>query len=214
MGGYLTVVTNQVITAANHNTYIRDQTVNQLASVAARDSAITAATDGMYCTTLDADYLWRHNGSKWLRQEALVVKTADTTFASLTTLTDDATLLFPIDINSTYCFEFEILYSAGSTPKYSHAIKFPASCRMDYSRNGPDSAATPVVFRDASVNVASGSATISGPTAGGTGSFTYKGIIASGATSGNVVFQAAQSVSSATTCTTQRGSYIKHWQVA
>lgn len=212
MGGYHTRATGQPITADNHNTYIRDQTLNQFASVSARDSAIVSGTDGMYATTLDADYLWRHNGSKWLRQEALVVKTADTSFSLLTTLTDDATLLFPVDINSTYWFEFELLWSAGATPKYAHALKFPASCRMDYSRSGLDSSAA--MFRDAQVNVASGSSTTSAPTAGGTGSSTFRGIIVTGATSGNVVFQAAQGTSNATTCTTQRGSFVKHWQVA
>lgn len=211
---YTTVVAGTTITAAYGNANIRDQVITPFASTAARDSAITSPVSGMFCTTTDAGYIWRYSGSKWLRQEFLVVKTADTTFSSLTTLTSDATLLFPVDINSTYQFEFEILFSAGSTPKYSHAIIFPASCRMDYSRNGPDSAATPVVFRDASVNVASGAGTSSSPTAGGTGSFTYKGIIVTGATSGNVVFQAAQSVSSGTTCTTQRGSYVKSWQTA
>lgn len=211
---YTTLVAGTTITAAWANASVRDQVITPFASVAARDSAITVPVNGMFSTTTDTGYIWRYTTSKWLRQEAIAVKTSDTTFSSLTTLTDDATLLFPIDINSTYQFEFEIMFSAGSTPKYSYALKFPAGCRMDYSRNAGDSAATPVVFRDAQVNVGTGSATTSSPTAGGTGAATFKGIIVSGATSGSVTFQAAQFVSSGTTCTTQRGSYVKHWQTA
>lgn len=211
---YTTLVAGTTITAAWANASVRDQVITPFASTAARDSAITAPVNGMLCTTTDTGYLWYYRTSKWLRQEAVVMKTSDTTFSTLTTLTDDATLLFPVDINSTYMFEFEILFSAGSTPKYAYALKFPASCRMDYSRCAGDSSATPVVFRDASVNVASGSATTSSPTAGGTGAATFRGMIVTGATSGNVVFQACQSVSSATTCTTQRGSFVKHWQTA
>jgi hypothetical protein len=209
---FTTLVPSTTITSSWANANVRDQVITPFASVAARDSAITAPVNGQYCTTTDTGSMWRYNGAKWLRQEEFVIKTADTAFASLTTLTDDPALLFPVDINSTYLFEIEILWSAAATPKYAYAIRFPAGCRMDYSRSVLD--ASGVTLRDAQVNVASGTGTTSGPTANGTGATTFRGTIVTGATSGSVVFQAAQSVSSATTCTTQRGSFIRYRQVA
>lgn len=65
MGGYNTAVTGAVITAANHNTYVRDQTVNQFATAAARDAAITAPSEGMVAYLADSDTLWFYSGSAW-----------------------------------------------------------------------------------------------------------------------------------------------------
>lgn len=55
MGGYFTPTPNTPISTSDHNTYVRDQTVNQFASAAARSSAITAPSEGMVSYRNDAD---------------------------------------------------------------------------------------------------------------------------------------------------------------
>lgn len=47
MPGYYSASAGQVITAANWNSYVRDQTVNVFANAAARTSAIPTPSDGM-----------------------------------------------------------------------------------------------------------------------------------------------------------------------
>lgn len=54
-GGYHTRSPGNTITAANHNEFIRDQVVNQFASTAARDAAITSPVEGMVCYVASGD---------------------------------------------------------------------------------------------------------------------------------------------------------------
>lgn len=65
MGGYYTAVTGNTITAANWNTYVRDQTANVFATASARTAAITAPTEGMVSYLSDTDTLWYYSGSAW-----------------------------------------------------------------------------------------------------------------------------------------------------
>jgi hypothetical protein len=66
LGGYYSPNPNETITAANWKAYVRDQTVNQFASAAARASAITSPTAGMMSYRTDANTLEQYNGSAWV----------------------------------------------------------------------------------------------------------------------------------------------------
>ena len=60
-----------VLTAAQVNTYLMDQTIMRFASEAARDAAFGGAGEptlavGMFAYTIDTLTLWVYNGSAWV----------------------------------------------------------------------------------------------------------------------------------------------------
>jgi hypothetical protein len=65
MVGYNTRVAGTTITAAAHNTDVRDQVVSQFASAAARNSAITSPLEGMLAALLDVNGLSAYSGAAW-----------------------------------------------------------------------------------------------------------------------------------------------------
>lgn len=65
MGGYYTAVAGNTITAANWNTYVRDQTVNVFATYSALTSAVTAPLEGMVVYLTDTDTFWFYKNSNW-----------------------------------------------------------------------------------------------------------------------------------------------------
>ncbi len=91
MGGYFTPTTGNVISTTEHNTYVRDQTVNQFASSAARASAITSPSEGMISYLADTNSFEYYTGSAWerfeLRPRTAVVRRTTTQSISNTTLT-------------------------------------------------------------------------------------------------------------------------------
>jgi hypothetical protein len=90
LGGYYSPNPNETITAANWKTYVRDQTVNQFASAAARTSAITSPAAGMVSYRTDANTLEQYNGTAWvpagmqlIASNTLGVAAASVTFSSI-----------------------------------------------------------------------------------------------------------------------------------
>lgn len=67
MGGYNTAVDGATIDPDDHNEFVRDQTVNQFASSAARSSAISVPTEGMVTTLADTDEVDVYDGSGWVQ---------------------------------------------------------------------------------------------------------------------------------------------------
>lgn len=59
-------VANEVLTAADVNTYLQNQAVMTFASTAARTTAIPTATEGMITYLTDADVFEVYNGSAWV----------------------------------------------------------------------------------------------------------------------------------------------------
>jgi hypothetical protein len=66
VGGYYSPNPNDTLTAANWDAYVRNQTVNQFASAAARASAITSPAAGMMSYRTDANTLEQYNGTAWV----------------------------------------------------------------------------------------------------------------------------------------------------
>lgn len=73
--GFLTFTDGQVLTAAQVNTYLMEQTIMVFATTTARDTAITSPTEGMFAFTKDADKLWFYTGATWTE----ITLTADIT---------------------------------------------------------------------------------------------------------------------------------------
>jgi hypothetical protein len=66
-GGYHSYTTGQVLDAPELNQYVRDQTVNQFATTANRDSAISTPVEGMVAAITGEDRLYVYDGSAWQR---------------------------------------------------------------------------------------------------------------------------------------------------
>lgn len=77
--GRKTFTAGEVLTAANVNGYLMDQSIMVFAGTAARSSAIATASAGMYSDLLDSGKLQRYNGSAWVD----VVPTATSSTATV-----------------------------------------------------------------------------------------------------------------------------------
>lgn len=64
--GYKAWINGDVLTASDVNTYLMQQTVMVFATTTARDTAITAPSEGMFAYTKDSDTLFYHTGSSWV----------------------------------------------------------------------------------------------------------------------------------------------------
>ena len=65
MGGYKNFVTGQVLTAADVQDYLMDQSVMVFGGTAARGSAIASPTEGMVTYLSDTDKVQVYNGTAW-----------------------------------------------------------------------------------------------------------------------------------------------------
>ena len=66
MAGFKEFVTGEILTAADVNSYLMEQSVMVFASTAARDAAITAPSEGMFAYSLADDSYYVYSGSAWL----------------------------------------------------------------------------------------------------------------------------------------------------
>lgn len=69
--GALLFTSGQVLTAAQVNTYLMDQTIMRFATTSARDAAFGGAgeptlAEGMFAYTDDTNTLWFYSGSAWV----------------------------------------------------------------------------------------------------------------------------------------------------
>lgn len=64
--GFRTFAAGEVLTAANVNTYLMQQTVQNFAGTAARSSAVTSPSEGMVAYLQDTDQLSYYDGSTWV----------------------------------------------------------------------------------------------------------------------------------------------------
>lgn len=63
--GYKSWVNGDVLTAGDVNTYLMEQSVMVFADVTARDTALTAPSEGMFVYTTDSDTLYYYDGATW-----------------------------------------------------------------------------------------------------------------------------------------------------
>jgi hypothetical protein len=101
--GFRTFAAGEVLTAANVNTYLMQQTVQNFATSAARSSAVTSPSEGMFAYLQDTDQLSYYDGSAWVtapgarplliapEERVNVAATAATGTVTLNTATDSVT---------------------------------------------------------------------------------------------------------------------------
>lgn len=220
MGGYYSPSPTNILTAANWKTYVRDQTINQFATAAARDSAITSPADGMYADLSDQDALTRYDGSAWRLFASAPVfarRTADATAISLsTTLTDDSALFVTVVANAVYVVQSQIIYTADPSGDLLIGWSGPASASFDWGINGPGSSQTTTTgtFYNGS-NTISGSDTVGGVSAVGSPVIARPGgVLVTSGTAGTFKFRWAQGTSNANGTTVKAGSYLYLTRVA
>jgi hypothetical protein len=87
--GFKTFAVAEVLTAANVNTYLMQQSVMVFADASARSTAITSPSEGMVTYLSDSNTLWVYDGSAWIE---VVTKPEVVNFAyasnTTSTLTD------------------------------------------------------------------------------------------------------------------------------
>lgn len=64
--GFRTFAAGEVLTASNVNTYLMQQTIQNFAGTAARSSAVTSPSEGMFAYLQDTDQLAYYDGSNWV----------------------------------------------------------------------------------------------------------------------------------------------------
>ena len=150
----------------------------------------------------------------------IYLKTGTTTRTSTTTLADDPDLIVPVEANGIYLIQFWVKYSGTTTS--SALIKtgwsVPSGTSFNRQVMGPGSGATDTGADNMSSHWGvHGSATAE--TYGGRGTTGNQlwlmewATVTVGSTAGNVGFQWAQNVSSATGSTVNAGSYarVERW---
>jgi len=88
--GRKTFTSGSVLSAADVQNYLQDQTVMVFAGTAARGSAIATATEGMVSYVTDADQIQVYNGTRWIPQA--YAQAAGTASSTTTALAADATI--------------------------------------------------------------------------------------------------------------------------
>jgi hypothetical protein len=64
--GFRTFAAGEVLTAANVNTYLMQQAVQNFAGTAARSSAVASPSEGMFAYLQDTDQLSYYDGASWI----------------------------------------------------------------------------------------------------------------------------------------------------
>lgn len=213
----LTVATDTTITAT-WGDMVRDSVINVFASAAARDSAITAPTEGMFAYLKDSPKrLTYYNGSKWLTLVSRV-KATHTDFLNTTTLSAVTGMTIPVDANSTYEFDLMAMVFGGQGIGCLLALQIPSGATLDAQVSGwTDSNGSQFV---ANVSAATGNAALGSNGWGYNASINRsatiaRGILTVGSTAGNAVLLGAQRVASSGSASyVDTGSWMELRQVA
>lgn len=138
-----------------------------------------------------------------------VVKTADETLASTTTVQPDDDLYLPVEANATYLFSGWLWYTAASTtPDIRINFSVPSGAQMFRSALGQVNGAT-------SVSGILDTAVLTAVTADGRGAYTtplstvYSGYLITSSTAGTFQLQWAQVANSTDVVTLKAGSWIQ-----
>lgn len=204
MGGYYTRVAGTTITAANENTYTRDQVISQFASSTARDAAITSPGEGMWADLADYDGLSRYSGSAWSLMPWSVVKkkNSNETVNSSSALQNDDDIFWSVSANAQYLLEMLLIYNSGTTPDIKFAFTGPASFTMTWIVTGFDTAGSFVfgnIDSESTVRSLGGTAADVAATA--------RGIVTIAGTAGTLQLQWAQATSNASNTVLKAGSW-------
>jgi hypothetical protein len=150
----------------------------------------------------------------WLTNILYARKTADTSRASTTTVTDDPHLTVPVAINSEYQFELMLNYDAVTAADLKYQINTPAGCSFAAAEHSLTSvAASPSddLLTPRSIN---GDGPAGGLGAGTICALHVMGVLVVGGTAGNCKIQWAQNTSSGTSTILKTNSFMVLRRVA
>jgi hypothetical protein len=185
-------------------------TTLQSTGVAVDDSNNVSGVVGLTATgTVEGAALTQGGVAVW----STVVKTADETIQSDTTLTVDTHLKFAMLANTKYAIRARILLITGSTGDFKWRHAGPASpTRVRVKRASIGGTGT--AYAGIEVDVAYSAADIVVAGSAGTAWVEFDAVISNGANAGNFEFQWAQNASEAVDTTVLAGSYLEHRVVA
>ncbi len=141
-----------------------------------------------------------------------VVKTADETKVSDTTLADDAVLKFAMAANAKYAFRARIFWTASAANGFKWRHNGPSSPSFLALKRGvilPGGSSETVA-----VDIAYSTADLATAGGAGTGTIDIQGVLHNGANVGNFAFQWAQSAADPGGTIVRAGSYIEFRKVA
>lgn len=208
-----TWVSGETVTAAQLNTHLRD---NMLETAPAK---VTTAGDIVYATGANAlarlapgtkfKQLQMNSGAtapQWGAAVQHVMKTADESVSSSTSIQDDNELLFAVGTNEKWIFEIFLYVGTSVTANMDIAFSVPASASGIYGGvvdQTPSVLTRQGLTTENTVGLASGAETIA---------FVW-GFVATAGTSGNVTLRWAQSSSSVNAVTLKAGSMLRATRV-
>lgn len=208
-GGFYSPSPTNILTSANWKAFVRDQTVNQFATSAARSSAITSPTEGMVSVLLDSDRLDFYDGSAWqligfVPGVLLARKTSDQSFNLTTVLQNDTELLASVAINAVYEGHIHLFYNSPTAADFKMDLSVPAGASaVGWSFAGVNAASA------VAISAASAGVTVSG--LGGTAAdqtVDLFGLLITGGTAGTAQVRWAQDTGNATNTTVKATSYM------
>lgn len=169
-------------------------------------SAISITDSGGYFTGTDVEAALQELGAaSGGGGMSLIVKDADETVNSNTTVQDDDDLLFSVAANEKWQFEGVLFVTSAATPDFKMTFSGPSGAVGAYGlllNDGASAAAedTASLATDSTVTIAGTSPVI----------IRFWGAIANGANTGSLKLQWAQDTSDAANTTVLAGSYIKY----
>ncbi len=190
-----------------------DGRVNPIFStVAARDTAIPAPTQGQeaYVTATAEKYIF--NGTAWIgMMPRFAYKTANESVTSSTAFQNDDHLLFTVEASSIYIARFRIYYANGDAASDSkYTLSVPASTTFNASMQGAGVASTdPAAATSMNVTYINSGGTLVAGVMSAASTLLIEAFITVSATPGTVNFQWAQNSSSGTALTLAAGSFLE-----
>lgn len=141
----------------------------------------------------------------------LVVKTADESVTSSTTLQNDDQLKYPLLANLTYVFNLLAFYEGSTTGDIKFAFTVPTGATLEWASLRAGGSLASASFGTTTEDVL-GSGTVAFGGANGAGTrlpFQARGIVVMGSTAGDLQFQWAQTTSDAVATTVFARSFLQ-----
>ena len=216
-----TWVASEVVTASLMNTHVRD---NLLETAVAK---VTTQGDLVYATGANAlarlakgtayQVLRMNSGAtapEWTQGDLEVIKSADESVTSSTTLQDDDQLVFAIPASEVWYMDMMLIVDGNSTADFKAKFTVPASCVMGWiirdhmAAGGSTSVRT--IFTEANTALVE----IDGSAGRAYPYVRIEAYIVNSTNAGTIQLQWAQNTSNATATTVKKGSWLRARKLA
>lgn len=200
-GSFATTIADGVVTEAKLS--LADNTTNNV-TISAHGLMVKAPNDSTMVWKGDALY-----GKGW----NVIVKTADQSRSSTTTLATDNTLSFSMAANTNYIVRIRVFYTTGASGDFKYALTGPSSptkVRIVRKHIDPTNPTTLVTTSESAIT---GSTTLNAGTGTTGGWVEFEISWQNGSNAATFGFQWAQATSNGTNTTVHAGSYLE-WTTA